>query len=469
MRVFFDVMRRLRASWGAAVCAAILPLAASAQRAATHSSNIWGVTFASDEASVATVARGEMRIWSLPSGQLACRLDGNYYSAAVAADGPSGYHVTFMEYNNGRKRALRAVRVNATTCAQTPAPVDSRVQIERSGDGYTIAVAGRQQLESADMPTAHEQGSTLYTCTTRETRGEFTYHRIEGDRRPEKVGSAKPDRYGAGACGDLTLSPDGAYLLDAAGTVVDLQRKRVVVSYSRSQPTSVGFDPEARVMVAGHGSGAVTVDAGSGKPTAQVGGSSMHGYVSPRATWIAIASSLIARPLVELQSRRFGRVVLDDARSRPAADILGAQREAETKARLERERREMEAIEAERARRLGVTQASAERFMQQIASQIGIANNYSVLRHRGSAGGYETMDIRLGVGDVLVLGSEEDGNVEYQVTDGTHLLRSIGRRERTSGRALTQTVITEAIEGTLNVFAGKAPVWVFVVRRSARR
>lgn len=468
---------------------------ASAQRAATHSSNIWAVTFTRNEATVATVARGEVRIWTLPSGQLACRLDGSYYSARVAADGEAGYHITFLDYVNGRTRASRAVRVDPATCAQTPvalptgaggasrysyeAPGEARVVVAPDGERYTIAVAGQVQLESADLPSAFEAGNTVYTCTTREQRGEFTYHRIDGDRRPEKLGSVKPNRYGAGACGQLSImtdGADGAYLLDAAGTVVDVRRKRVLASYAMSQPTSVGLDMEAKVMIAGHGDGAVTVELGSGKPTARVGGSSMHGYVSPRATWVAIASSLIARPLVELQSRRFGTIVLDDARSRPAADVLDATRAAETEARLERGRREIAALEARRAaaaaerdRERAVLATSAQRFMRQIADDIGQAVDHGVLRHRGAQGGYETMEISLKQGDVLVLGSEEDGNVDYHLTDGTRVLRSIGRRALTSGRALTQTIVSQDIEGTLTVVAGRGPVWVFVVERKSRR
>lgn len=480
--------------------AMLTPLAAHAQRAATHSSNIWGVTFARDEASVATVARGEVRIWALPSGQLACRLDGSYYNARIATDGEAGYHITFVDYSNGDMRALRAVRINAATCAQTAVPVisgamgrwdgaryvvrapggrvlhngfatpvDSRVTVTRTGGSYTIAVAGGPSLESADLPSVVDVGSAVYTCTTRESGGEFTYHRIAGDGRPEKVGSAKPDRYGAGACGELSVSSDTTQLLDASGTVIDLRRKRVLANYAMSQPTSVGVDNAAGTMTVGHGSGAVVVDLKSGKPTGQTGGNSTAGYVSPRATWTAIASSLIARPLVELRSARFSGVVLDDARSRPAADILGAQREAETQARLERERREAAEREAERARQRAALDARAQVFMKQISADIGPVDHYRTLRWVDAFGRYEATDIALRRGDVLVLASEVDGTVTYRITAGERYAESSGGRQLTSGRAMTHTVVSEDIQGSLQVSAGRGLVFVFVVPREQVR
>lgn len=468
-----------------------------AQGAATHSSNVWGVMFARDEQSVATVAKGEVRIWALPSGQLACRLDGNYYGARLIADGASGFHITFVSYDRGSMQPIRAIRIDGTTCTQTPVPVmagttgsyapvryvvrapdgrflpnefatppDSRLTIRTGGVGFVVETPTGTRVESELVPTALDAGTTWYACTA--TKSKITYHRMSGTGRAEKVGESDADRYGMSACGPLSLSADSTVLLNVGdGAAIDLRRKRVMLAYPLSQSTSVGIDVSAGRMTVGFGNGAVVLDLHSKKPVSRLGGSSTFGYVSSGATWIAVASNLVARPLVELVSPRFPAIVLDDARSRPAADILVASREAEIRAREQAAREAQARDDADRARGRAAFDARQQQLRQIVERMFGPVAMYVTLKQIQYQGAYDFVHVDLKTGDLLILASEGDGVVGYSISDGTRTLtgdRSVG--DVSEGFKMVRSTITDDISGSLMVKGRGALVHAFLIRRA---
>ena len=493
MRVLGQVCAR-----GTMLLAVALPSYVAAQGAATHSSNIWDVTFARDEASVATVARGEVRVWVLPSGKLACRLDGDYYGAQITTDGASGYHITLVETNRNVHRPKRAFRVEPATCAQVAVPVvegttgsyvaaqryvvrapdgrilpngfatapDSRLMIRSAATGFTIETPGGARLESSAMPTALEAGATTYVCTS--TPKKITYHRITGERRVEKVGESDADRYGMSGCSTLSLSADSSILLNVGdGAAIDLDRKRVLVTYPVSAPTSIGLDAARQRLTIGSSSGTTVVDVRSGKQVGGSGRGSQHGYVSHTGEWMAIASDLISRPLVSITGRSQPNVVLDDAQSRPAADILGARREEEIRVREAAEKAEAARAAAARAEARAYAVARQQRLREIVERMIGPAELAVTLRQIQYQGAYDFIPVTVRVGDVLVLVSERDGVVGYSISDGAQILR--GERttdQSTEGFTIARSTMTGNVSGNLLVQGRGAPVYVFLVRQA---
>jgi hypothetical protein len=472
------------------------------QGAATHSTNVWDVAFANDELSVATTARGELRIWSLPSGQLACKIDGSYYAARVRADGIAGYHVTIVDYDmrSSAQAAQRAFRLDPTSCAQTPvafiagatgsySPVlwvvrapdgrilpngfatapESRLEIRSAGQGYVVSVQNGARLESVRQPSATDLGSVMYACTSTDKKRE--YHRAQADGRFERIGQADVSKYGMGACGALRVTPDGKFLTDAgAGAIIDLDRKRVIASYPLSQSTSVGVDVGTGRAAFGFSAGAVIVDLGSGRDAGRLGGSSTYGYVSPTIAYIAIASSLVSRPLVELRTRSGSTIALDDARSRQGADILMAGREAERVAREARDRREREAAEAERARQAAAREARHAAVRSIVERSVGTISQSATLRQIQYQGGYDWIEVSLNIGDVVVLASEDDGAVTFSINDGTKVISSDPNSGLpTSGFQIVRTTLIAAINGKVMVNGRGSVVHVFIVRRDGVR
>jgi hypothetical protein len=481
------------------LCALSTGTAALAQGAATHSSNVWGVVFARNDSSVVTVARGEVRIWALPSGQLACRLDGDYYSGEVATDGESGYHITFERYDRGRKYPIRAIRIDGGTCAQTAAPLvagvtggysplrfivtapdgrrlpngyatspDSRLTIRSASKGYVVETPTGTRVESEGTPTALDAGTTWYACTAT-TKAKITYYRMTGTGRAEKIGEIDPNRYGMSACGPLSLSVDSTILLDGGeGSAIDLRRKRVLISEPTTTSTSMGIDVGAERMAIGFNGGVAVYDLKSRKMVSRYGGSSNLGYVSPSASRFAIASTLIQRPLVEVVSLRGGRgVTLDDTRSRSAADILMAGREAETRAREAADRREREREEAERARIRAEAEARLERVRRVVAATAGTPSVSNELRRRRYQDEYDSMRLSVQIGDLLLLVSESDGVVGYTLTDDEKVLSSESDPSKaTTGFKISRSTMKLNMSGILRVQGRGAPVFVFLVRKA---
>jgi len=481
------------------LCAVSTGTAATAQGAATHSSNVWDVIFARNDSSVVTVAKGEVRIWALPSGQLACRLDGDYYSGRVATDGEAGYHITFVSYDRGTMRPIRAIRIDGGTCAQSAAPLvtgatggyaplrfivtapdgrrlpngfatppDSRLTIRSVGNGYVVESPTGTRVESEGTPTALDAGTTWYACTAT-AKSKITYYRMAGTGRAEKIGEIDPDGYGRSACGPLSLSVDSTILLDGGeGAAIDLRRKRVLMSNPTATSTSMGIDVGAGRMAIGFNGGVVVYDLKSRKLVSRFGGSINIGYVSRTASWFAIASSLVQRPLVEVVSLRGGRgVTLDDARSRSAADILVAGREAEIRAREQAARQERERDDAERARGRAEAEARLQRFRGMVEQRVGTPSIARELRQIRYQGDYEVMSLSVRIGDVLVLVSERDGVVGYTLTDDVKVLRSVSDPSyATTGFSMPRSTMEANMSGILNVQGRGAPIYVFLVRKA---
>ncbi len=471
-----------------------------AQGAATHSTAVWDAVFARDEASIATVARGEARIWALPSGQLACRLDGNFYSARIATDGESGYHVTLVSAstNTSNQAVLRAFRIDPATCAQTPAMVvagatggyspvqyvvrapdgrvlqngfatapDSRLVIRPEGRGYTIQTPDGARLESETVPHALEAGSTTYTCTLSDRK--VIYSRVNGTR-VEKIGEVKVNSYGAGGCGALALSRDSTMLLSNGGAVIELRRKKVLVSIPGTQITSVGADGAAGRAAIGGSHGVTMADLGSGKATFTAGGGSIRsGYASPTTLWFAVASDLISRPQVRLESRRFPNITLDDSRSRPAADVMVANREREVRERAEAIARARAAEAAEGARLSAAFDARVDSLKRDVTRRYGPVAVYATLRQIQYKGAYDWISVNLKQGDIVALASEGDGIVTFSVSDGVREVRT----ERTSNQPTTGFMLSVAeivadISGNLLVKGYGGLVHVFIVPKGRR-
>ncbi len=499
-----DASRRRRDRWRLRALlpfACVFPVPLLAQGAATHSSNVWDATFARDERSVATVARGEVRIWALPSGKLACRLDGAYYGARIATDGASGYHVTLLDNDRNVHRPQRAFRVDPATCAQAPAPVmagltgayvavqryvvrtpdgrvlqngfatapDSRLVIRSASSGYTVEMPGGVRLESASMPTALESGDSTYVCTS--TPKNLTYHRVTNGRRVEKVGESDQDRYGMSGCGALSLSADGGVLLNVGhGAAIDLERKRVLVTRAVSAPTSIGLDAARQRLTIGSASGTTVVDVRSGKHVGGSGASGEYGYVSVTGEWAAIASSFITRPLVQIIGRTQPNVVLDDAQSRPAADVLDATRAAEIRAREVAERAEAARVASENARIRASNEALFQKHRLMIETGVGKTSVAATLRQVQYQGAYEMLPVTVSIGDMLVLVTDRDGTIGYRISDGRLLLTGErSDRDLTSGFAITRSEMTGNVSGTLEVQGRGGPVYVFVVRKADRK
>lgn len=448
-----------------------LPALVVGQGPATHSSNVWSATLARDDSSVATVALGEVRIWSLPSGSMACRLDGNFYGAYIETSGDRGYHVTFI---NREQRPTRAIVVDGHDCSQRSAEatmergrhsVGTRLVVRRANDGWTVQTPTGTTVSSNSRPTTLDVGDTWYACTMTE-KNKIVYFRLTGAERPEKIGETDPN--GFKSCGPLALSADSTMLLNAgAGSAIDLRRKRVLVSSGASEPTSVGIDAARRQLIVGHGSGVDFVDVKSGERTWSRGGVNMFGYTSVSATWYAIRSAGTARPLVELTSPQHRGVVLDDQRSRQGADILVAREEAEVRARNDSVRRVREAEAAENARIRASNEALFQQHRQLVEGRHGRIAVSARLRQVQYQGAYEFIPISVSVGDLLVLVSDRDGTIGYSISDGTQILRGERTAENaTSGFAVTRSTITGNVSGNLIVQGRGAPVYVFLIRKA---
>lgn len=471
-----------------------------AQGAATHSTAVWDAVFARDETSIATVARGEARIWSLPSGQLACRLDGNFYAARIGTDGESGYHITLVSASTGgsNERVLRAFRIDPITCAQTPATVvagatggfspvqyvvrapdgrvlqngfatspDSRLVIRPEGRGYIVQTPDGARLESETVPNALEAGSTTYTCTLSDRK--VTYSKVTGTRI-EKIGEVKVDSYGAGGCGALALSRDSTMMFSNGGAVIDLRRKKVLVSMPGTQITSVGADVAAGRAAIGGSSGVRVTDLGSGKETFTAGGGGIRsGYASPTTLWFAVASDLISRPQVRLQSNRLPNVTLDDARSRPAADVMVANREREVRERAEAIARSRVAEAAEGARLSAAFDARVDSLRRVITRRFGPVSVYATLRQIQYQGAYDWIFVNLRKGDIVALASDGDGIITFSVSDGLRRVSTErNTNQPTTGFMVSAAEIVADISGNLLVRGSGGLVHVFIVPKGGR-
>jgi hypothetical protein len=474
------------------------PCTVTAQGAASHSSNIWEVVFARNDASVATVARGEVRIWSLPSGRLACRLDGSYTGGRVVADGESGFHVTLVNADDAALSPESAFRVDPTTCMRTIVPLipgaarryvsgqtvvrtpddrilprgfatppDSRVMIRSLRDRYVAELPGGARIEGERRVTALDAGEFIYVCA-QSARRDLTYHRVAQNGRIEKISDIKADRSGMAACGVLSLSVDSTALLDAgAGALIDLRRKKVLITEAMSQPTSMGADLATGRMALGHANGVIVYDLQSKREVARYGEANSFGFVSPSATWIALASSAIARPLVTLQSPRFASVELDDMRSRPGADRVVAEREAEVRERNERNRREQDRDAAEQAQRQAEFQQRVAAMRLIVEARYGRVSTYATLRQIQYQGAYDWIVVDLKQGDVVALASERDGVVTFRVNDGTRIISTAAEPSSpTSGFQIASTTLSADIKGNLDVQGRGGLVHVFIVRRA---
>jgi hypothetical protein len=486
--------------WLAYLCVCVLatPQPSSAQGAATHSSNVWRVTFSRNDSSVATVARGEVRIWALPSGTLACRLDGAFDGARVATDGESGFHVTLLSIDGNWQRATRAFRVDPVTCRQTPAPLidglkggyapikyvvrlpdgrdlpnefatarDSRLAINSLGKGWVVETPSGVRLESENAATALEVGSVVYACTA--TPRKVTYHRVTAEGRVDRIGESNADSYSG--CGALSLSVDSTVLLNVGdGAAVDLRRKRVLVSHSMPQATSVGIDADQRRLAVGHATGVVVVDVGSRRLVQQLSDGLTPGTVSPTGEWMAIAGGVVSRPLVRLEGRSHPNIVLDDARSRQAADILVAREEGERRARAEAARQAQVRDDEASARGRANATARLDLLRQNVESRIGKVLMFATLRQIQYQGPYDWVRVDVKQGDVLVLASEGDGVVGYSITDGTRTERGDRRAgDVREGFMMVRSTMISDISGNLLVQGRGAPVHVFLIRKADAR
>lgn len=463
-----------------------------AQGAATHSSQVWSVTFARNESSVATTAKGEVRLWALPSGQLLCRFDGNFYGADMATDGESGYRMTMIEFDRRGRRAIQAFRVDSDTCGRVATPVvegavgsstwaqapdgrilpngfvtapDSPVSIRYTSPTFVVEVRGGVPLESELKPSVLDAGQVIYACTR--SKKKLTYHRIVGDRRIEKLGDSDPDEFGHSSCGPLVLSADSSMLFNLGdGAVVDLQQKRILVAFPVSQPNSMGLDAARQRLTIGSNSGALTIDVRSRKLIAQVRDQS-DGYTSLTGRWLAVSSMSMTRPVVTVRGTTGSDIVLDDARSRPAADARDASREAEIRAREAADRRERERVVAAReAERVFVAERN-RRFLARVTAAFGTPTVFTTLRQVQYQGAYEMLPMSVAAGDVLVLLSEYDGVVGYSISDGRQQLSGEkSASDATSGFQMVHSTLTGTLTGTLLVSARGSPVYVFLVPKA---
>ena len=482
------------------VCAlAGLTRPAVAQEPATHSSGVWGVTFARDEASVATVARGEVRVWMLPSGVLACRLDGPFGNARVEPDGPAGFLVVTTPRTDGRIEPTDAYRLDVATCARTPValapglvgannlftfvvtapdgrqlpggfstPAGSVLAIRSTGSAFTVELPGGHRLASASRPFALEDGDTVYTCTAEGRR--FLFHRTRAGGRPESLGRIDQNEYGNRGCGTLALTPDRRLLLNAAGgTVVDLGRRRVRFDGEAGLGTSMAIDDvRGQAFVAGP-NGVTVLDARSGRSLNNLNsGSGSYGYVSPGGAYIALSNSVWARPLVQIRPRSGSDIALDDARSRSAADILVARNEAETQARADEARRRQvaeAAADAELTRAAEALVAGLGSVIERVDGRVSVR---ATLRQIQYQGGYDWIAVALRRGDVVVLATQAARTATFSIKDVARNIE-VSLPATTApglfdGYSIARTRMDTDVSGDLVVQSNGLPVHVFVVR-----
>ena len=479
-----------------AIAAALLCAArGTAQRAATHSTSVWSVTFARNETSVATVARSELRLWAIPSGALACRLDGLSENARVIPDGETGFHVTLLR---GDLRPIRAFHVEPATCAQSDTPVmagavgfylglqflvslpngriaprefatsaSSKVAVSRMGSTYNVTLPSGDVVPSESMATALDAGTAIYVCTA--SRRNITYYRATLTGPSEKIAESDADRDGNSGCGTLALARDSTLLLNSGdGAVVDLRRKRVIVSYPVTA-TSLGIDAARERLTIGYEKGVLIVDVRSRKPLSSRSDGNTKGYVSLTGNWTAIASSLTERPLVQLEARTHEVITLDDARSRPAADVMVASREAEVRERDAAARRERERQTVAQAQTDASMAARTAVITRDIAARYGLPQLYALMSQRRVAGAQESLPVDLKRGDMVVIVSDQDGVVTFNVSnDGNRSFRTARRPDMpVTGYGEAGSLVVEDIAGTLLLNGtGYALAHVFVVPRA---
>ena len=462
----------------------VVPIA-RAQSAATHTKAIWGVAFSADERFVATASSAELRLWSLPDGALACRLDGAYWGADAVADGGSSFLVTVNDYvmtGGGRKVPQRAFRVDAATCAQTPValgtapsgPVTLVPAVASPGQRVTLAggrvVAGSFRVAAIATPTA------TYTCAadSRPVRNRSysayrtTYERVTSGGRPERL--AQMDEAG---CGTLALTPDGRFLTDTSGgIVIDLRRKRLTLKPDLWTATTIGIDAAGERAAVGFKGGYTVYDLGSGRQREAVRSDGTD-YVSPTLRFVAFASGFLERPLVQVQPVGGQMISLDDARSRAGADATVAAREAEVQARADGIRRLREAEAAESARNRAASEARVASLRSLVENAIGPVSVSTTLRQIQYQGAYDWIVVDLKRGDTVVLATLAAQTATFTITDpGRGIEISLPPDPtpfRVDGYAIVRTRMDQDVSGNLFVRSDGLPVHVFVVPAANRR